>query len=161
MLSNDMLLPFDNDGNPLQQIHHGNEAHFNNDDMMLARPVTPMSWIQVRNVLSAAGMENIQPNQLSTVKDHYGKIYVHTYERGYGDHWADVTLNGQKMRPMFNVPPAYKKYDGPEYDHTGLVVGWNRVWEIDFSHGGLFYIDQWSINGPHIKPHVSDYLYIL
>lgn len=124
-----------------------------------------MTDIQVMHVYSEkVGLEKIERDQFATKLDHDGVIFVHTVERGHGTYWPSVSLGGKTMKPYhFNRVTQQEYYDVFEAPilRGDVVVGWNRVWAIENSKGGAFKIESWSVNGPHIAPPVSDYLYIL
>lgn len=169
MFSDDALLQFPDSENSLALALHGNNASFSYDFDEVVTPfarVPSMVSIEVRHVFSLkGGLEVIENNQMRTEKDHGGRILVHTIESGYGEYWPDVRLAGKRMKPFHFDPikqeELYKQFDSPILNAAGTVVGWNRVWEMDRSEGGGFYINTWSVNGPHIHPHVSDYLFIV
>ncbi|MBE5107442.1 DUF4879 domain-containing protein [Bacillus thuringiensis] len=110
-----------------------------------AAPLTSLNVVKVESELG--GIEYVNPNNLSTVKDHGGSyLYIYTREIGYG-HIRTAKMNGTKLKDIGSTMI--------DLNGDRIVDGWELKWDGSGHQSGRFEYENTSTNYPWNKMYTA------
>ncbi|PFW59446.1 DUF4879 domain-containing protein [Bacillus sp. AFS075034] len=110
-----------------------------------APPLTSLDVVKIESELG--GVEYVNPNNLSTVKDHGGSyLYIYTREIGYGYN-RTAKMNGTKLKEIDNTII--------DLNRDRIIDGWTIRWDGSGHQDGRFEYQNSSTNYPWNKMYTA------